>query len=185
MEHWATYRFVQFYLQFRLTYLLTSGWTNNPQYRFSLYRFGTINKEFKISCKITLTLRLTNWALFREAYGGSERIDPCILGLGISWRWVVSFTFMSPCYWTKRTFRIILFCFPSFPLSLLPLASSLSVLFFSYFHIIIPLFTIFYIPSFRIFVVPSTPHQYSRNRFPLGMNQFSSMKSYISWDITV
>jgi hypothetical protein len=46
-------------------------------------------QEYK---KVKLPLSLTNSALRHEDVWGSGCIDPDILGLGTSWRWVVSFT---------------------------------------------------------------------------------------------
>jgi hypothetical protein len=42
--------------------------------------------------KVKLSLCLTNSALRHEGVGGSGCIDPCLLDLGTSWSWVVSFS---------------------------------------------------------------------------------------------
>jgi hypothetical protein len=52
----------------------------------------SILKIYSIYIYIYLSLCLTNYALAHEGVWGSGYIDPRFLGLGTSWRWVVSFT---------------------------------------------------------------------------------------------
>jgi hypothetical protein len=59
----------------------------------------TVNCGWSVSCttmvkvrKVKLSLCLTNYALRQEDVWGSGCINPHLLDLGTSWRWVVSFT---------------------------------------------------------------------------------------------
>jgi hypothetical protein len=52
-----------------------------------LIPFGYVHGKVKVK----LSLCLTNWALYHEGIWGSGCIDPHIIDLGTSWRWVVSF----------------------------------------------------------------------------------------------
>jgi hypothetical protein len=52
-------------------------------------------------CKVKVSLFLNNWVVRHEDLWESECIDPHILDVGTSWRWVVSFTPRSLYPWEK------------------------------------------------------------------------------------
>jgi hypothetical protein len=58
-----------------------------------LYRSAYMcHMDYTKGKRVKLSLCLTNEVLPREGVGGSECIDSNFLGLGIGWRWMVSFT---------------------------------------------------------------------------------------------
>jgi hypothetical protein len=62
-----------------------------PSLFYLLYWQLQVTETIMLTCKVKLPLCLTNWAQCHEDQR-SGCIDPCILDLYTSWRWVVSFT---------------------------------------------------------------------------------------------
>jgi hypothetical protein len=67
-------------------------WTSRSVPEWIAKRPRPISSTLHLKVKVKLSLCLTNLALRHEGVWRSGCIDPHFLDLGISWRWVVSFT---------------------------------------------------------------------------------------------
>jgi hypothetical protein len=72
----------------------TSTWQTIPKLTAHILNSYYSNESpgYVQSCKVNLSLCLTNEPLHPEGVWGSGCIDPHFLDLGTSWRWAVSFT---------------------------------------------------------------------------------------------